>query len=116
MAKLFAHILYTDSIDWRVFEVIRLSLETTTASSRIFLKILFQEMSENMGIRKLAERFNDEEMEMYYTGLFPKDHPKNVKFVINFFTSIGLGALTVSLRTFLKEQQQRAIEERMKQL
>ena len=66
IAKLFAHILYTDSIDWRVFEVIKLSLDTTTASSRIFLKILFQEMSENMGLRTLAERLNDEEMEEYF--------------------------------------------------
>jgi pre-mRNA-splicing factor CWC22 len=90
-----------------VFEVVRLSLEMTTSSSRIFLKILFQEMSENMGVKKLAERFDDEEMEQYFEGIFPKDHPKNLKFVINFFTSIGLGALTVKLRMFLKDQQKR---------
>jgi len=52
-------------------------------------------MSENLGLKTLAERFNDEEMEKYFGGLFPKDHPKNIKFVINFFTTIGLGALTV---------------------
>jgi len=60
-------------------------------------------MSENMGLKTLAERFTDEEMEKYFEGLFPKDHPKNIKFAINFFTTIGLGALTVQLRKFLKE-------------
>ena len=69
-------------------------------------------MAENMGLKTLAERFNEEEMEQYFVGLFPKDHPKNTKYVINFFTSIGLGALTVELRKFLKEQQRRVIEER----
>ena len=60
-------------------------------------------MSENMGMKKLVERFNDEEMDKYFQGLFPKDHPKNIKFAINFFTTIGLGGLTISLRKFLKE-------------
>jgi hypothetical protein len=35
-------------------------------------------------------------------GLFPRDHPKNTRFSINFFTSIGLGGLTEALRAFLK--------------
>jgi hypothetical protein len=34
--------------------------------------------------------------------LFPRDHPKNTRFSINFFTSIGLGGLTEALRTYLK--------------
>ena len=69
-------------------------------------------MAENMGLKTLAERFNEEEMEEYFAGIFLKDHPKNTKYVINFFTSIGLGALTVELRKFLKQQQLRVIEER----
>ncbi len=69
-----------------------------------------------MGLKKLTERLNDEEMTDYFAGLFPKDHPKNVKFCINFFTSIGLGALTIGPRKFLKEQQKRAIEERREEI
>ena len=69
-----------------------------------------------MGLKTLTERLNDEEMTDYFTGLFPKDHPKNVKFCINFFTSIGLGALTIGPRKFLKEQQKRAIEERREEI
>jgi pre-mRNA-splicing factor CWC22 len=32
----------------------------------------------------------------------PKDTPKNTRFAINFFTSIGLGGLTDDLREHLK--------------
>ena len=33
-------------------------------------------------------------------GIMRKDHPRNTRFAINFFTSIGLGALTDDLRNF----------------
>jgi pre-mRNA-splicing factor CWC22 len=35
-------------------------------------------------------------------GLFPKDTIANARFSVNFFTSIGLGALTEDLRKFLE--------------
>lgn len=41
-------------------------------------------------------------MQVFFEGLFPKDMPKNTRFAINFFTSIGLGGLTDALRDFLK--------------
>ena len=41
-------------------------------------------------------------MQVFFEGLFPKDVPKNTRFAINFFTSIGLGGLTDALRDFLK--------------
>lgn len=41
-------------------------------------------------------------MQVFFEGLFPKDNPKNTRFAINFFTSIGLGGLTDNLRDFLK--------------
>ena len=41
-------------------------------------------------------------MQVFFEGLFPKDAPKNTRFAINFFTSIGLGGLTDALRDFLK--------------
>ena len=44
LAKFFAHLIYTDALDWAVFKVIRLTEEDTTASSRIFIKIIFQEV------------------------------------------------------------------------
>ena len=33
-------------------------------------------------------------MQEAFQGLFPKDNPKNTRFAINFFTSIGLGGIT----------------------
>jgi pre-mRNA-splicing factor CWC22 len=42
-----------------VLEEIRVNDTDTTSSSRIFIKILCQELSENMGLVKLRERFQD---------------------------------------------------------
>jgi pre-mRNA-splicing factor CWC22 len=61
-----------------------------------------QELSEHLGLRKLNERLSDPEMQDYFDGVFPKDNPKNTRFAINFFTSIGLGGLTDILREYLK--------------
>lgn len=44
IAKLFAHLLFTDTIDWKVLSCIQLTQEDTTSSSRILIKILFQEV------------------------------------------------------------------------
>ena len=41
-------------------------------------------------------------MAVFFEGLFPKDNPKNTRFAINFFTSIGLGGITDNLRDYLK--------------
>lgn len=41
-------------------------------------------------------------MHANFEGLFPRDSPKNTRFAINFFTSIGLGGLTDELREHLK--------------
>jgi pre-mRNA-splicing factor CWC22 len=102
VAKFFAHLLGTDALPWQSLAYIRLTEEDTTSSSRIFIKILFQELSEHLGLRKLNERLSDPEMQDYFDGVFPKDNPKNTRFAINFFTSIGLGGLTDSLREYLK--------------
>lgn len=102
VAKFFAHLLGTDALPWQALAYIRLTEEDTTSSSRIFIKILFQELSEHLGLRKLNERLSDPLMQESFDGIFPKDNPKNTRFAINFFTSIGLGGLTDSLREYLK--------------
>ena len=45
-------------------------------------------------LKKLNERILDPFMREFFAGLFPKDNPRNTRFAINFFTSIGLGGLT----------------------
>ena len=57
VAKFFSHLFHTDAIGWEVFQVIKLNEDDTTSSSRIFIKILFQELAEFLGMTKLVERY-----------------------------------------------------------
>lgn len=117
VAKFFAHLLGTHALPWQVLGYIRLTEDDTTSSSRIFIKILFQELSEHLGIRLLNEQLNDPTMQESFGSIFPKDNPKNTRFAINFFTSIGLGGITENLREYLKNmpriimQQQKPVSE-----
>ena len=102
VAMFFAHVLAADALPWEVLGNIRLTEEDTTTFSRIFVKILFQELSEKLGVRGLDEKLQDPAMEETFEPIFPKDHPKNMRFSINFFTSIGLGGITGKLRQLLQ--------------
>lgn len=42
-----------------------------------------------MSLPTLKSKLSDPELKDYLAGLFPTDHPKNTRFSINFFTSIG---------------------------
>ncbi|TFK46341.1 MIF4G-domain-containing protein [Heliocybe sulcata] len=102
IARLFGHLLASDSVSWAVLNAIKMNEDDTTSSSRIFVKIMFQEVMESMGLKPLAERFKDPEIRMHTQGMFPLDNPKNTRFAINYFTSIGLGAVTEEMREHLK--------------
>lgn len=98
--------MYTDSIPWKVLSNITLTEEATSASSRIFVKILFQEIASFLGLKNLVAKLSDKGAEEdglkpYLTGIFPRDSIQNARFSVNYFTSIGLGALTEDLRAFL---------------
>ncbi|KAK1743827.1 pre-mRNA-splicing factor CWC22 [Skeletonema marinoi] len=110
---------------------IHLNEDETTSSSRIFIKILVQEMAEAMGMVTLKQRFDTDNPDPdgllatggeetaalaianntnpdaassreWFKGMFPKDNARNTRYAINFFTSIGLGPLTDGMREFLK--------------
>lgn len=102
IAQLFGHLLSADAIGWHVFHVIRLNEEDTTSSSRIFIKILIEELAQGIGMKKLQEKFKDDALAPALTGIFPTDDPKSTRFSINFFTAIGMGALTEGMREWLK--------------
>lgn len=102
IARFFGHLLATDSVSWAVLDVVKMNEEDTTSSSRIFVKILCGEMMEEMGLKGLTERFKDPEIRDCCKGMFPLDNPKNTRFAINYFTSIGLGAVTEEMREHLK--------------
>lgn len=102
IARFFGHQLSSDALGWHVLSVVHINEEETTSSSRIFVKILFQDLAECMGMKKLQERLKDPFLQNEYTGLFPKDNPRNTRFSINYFTSIGMGGVTEDMREHLK--------------
>jgi pre-mRNA-splicing factor CWC22 len=109
IARLFGHMFSSDAIPWHILSVIHLNEEETTSSSRIFIKILFQDIAEAMGMPKLQARMKDEILRPSLEGLFPHDNPKNIRFSINYFTSIGMGVLTEEMREFLQDMPKPAL-------
>jgi pre-mRNA-splicing factor CWC22 len=112
IARLFGHLVANDAISWAVLQVIKMNEDDTTSSSRIFVKIMMQEVTESMGLPTLKERFADPEIKALCTGMFPLDNPKNTRFAINYFTSVGLGALTEEMREHLKNAPRLIMEQR----
>ena len=104
IARFFGHLLSSDGIGWHVLSVVHLNEDETTSSSRIFIKILFQDLAEALGMPKLKERLKDEILRPSFDGIFPTDSPRNTRFSINYFTSIGMGVLTEEMREHLKNQ------------
>ncbi|KAH9999062.1 hypothetical protein BJV77DRAFT_978730 [Russula vinacea] len=112
IARLFGHLIANDAMSWAVLQVIKMNEDDTTSSSRIFVKIMMQEVTESMGLPTLKQRFADPEIKALCTGMFPLDNPKNTRFAINYFTSIGLGAVTEEMREHLKNAPRLIMEQR----
>ncbi|MBE7180834.1 MAG: hypothetical protein INR71_06435 [Terriglobus roseus] len=57
-----------------------------------------------MGMRALAARLREDPMQEAYAGLFPRpeEDARATRFAINYFTAIGMGALTEDMRAWLK--------------
>ncbi|KAG6365244.1 hypothetical protein INS49_006853 [Diaporthe citri] len=103
IARLFGHMFGSDAIGWHCLSIIHLNEEETTSASRIFIKILFQEISEEIGLKKLQARCRDPLLQPSLEGIFPRgDERRNIRFSINYFTSIGMGALTEGMREYLQ--------------
>ncbi|KAJ5106199.1 hypothetical protein N7456_002874 [Penicillium angulare] len=102
IARFFGHLISNDAIGWHVLSVVHMNEEETTSSSRIFVKILFQDLAEHMGLPNLQARFRDEILRPSFEGLFPTENPRYTRFSINYFTSIGMGVLTEDMREHLK--------------
>ncbi|KAI6009429.1 hypothetical protein F5J12DRAFT_823556 [Pisolithus orientalis] len=112
IARFFGHMFANDAISWVNLGCIKMNEDDTTSSSRIFVKIMMQEVMESMGLKALAERFKDEEIKVACKDMFPMDNPKNTRFSINYFTSIGLGILTEDMREYLKNAPRLIMEQR----
>ncbi|WFD21194.1 pre-mRNA-splicing factor cwc22 [Malassezia caprae] len=112
IARFFGALLATDAISWASFDVVYMNEDDTTSSSRIFIKILMNEMQSLLGLPALAARFREPSMQVYFEHMFPVDHPRNTRFSINFFTSIGLGLVTEPMREYLQHATQLMRERR----
>ncbi|KAF2022191.1 MIF4G-domain-containing protein [Aaosphaeria arxii CBS 175.79] len=104
VAQFFAHLLGSDAIGWHVFSAIKLNEEDTTSSSRIFIKILFEELMASLGQKSVVERLKEPTLQESLTGIFPTDadDQSKTRFAINFFTAIQMGVLTEGMREWLK--------------
>ncbi|KAL9637616.1 MAG: hypothetical protein Q9204_001802 [Flavoplaca sp. TL-2023a] len=109
IARFFGHLLSSGGIGWHVLSIVHLNEDETTSSSRIFIKILFQDLAEALGMPKLQARLTDDSMRPSYEGLFPTHNARNTRFSINYFTSIGMGALTDEMREQLKNAPKPAV-------
>lgn len=106
-----------------MLQCIDLTEDETTASSRIYIKILLQELANNLGIKSLKDKMlsdnmqeNDPKLYKALQGIFRSDTVQNVRFSINFLTSIGLGALTEQMRDFLKDAPRLLLERKYKEM
>ena len=116
-AKFFSHLLHTNSISWSCLGAVRLTEEDTTAASRIFIKILMQDIAENLGVSAFVKKLADDDVaKSHMGGVFPKDCVENARFAVNFFTSIGLGALTVDLREFIADAPNQLLQQKYAEL
>ncbi|KAI7835066.1 armadillo-type protein, partial [Kickxella alabastrina] len=104
IAHFFSHLLATDALHWSVLQAVVLTEEATTSSSRIFLKILLQDLAEELGLKTLNEKLKSTDLRVSEAvkGMFPSDSAKATRFAINYYTSIGLGAITEEMREWLK--------------
>ncbi|KAG4440220.1 pre-mRNA-splicing factor cwc22 [Cadophora sp. M221] len=109
IARFFGHLLSSDAFGWHIFSVIHLNEEETTSSSRIFIKILFEDLAEEMGMPKLQARLKDNALRPYFEGIFPRDNSRNTRFSINYFTSIKMGPITEELREYLSKMPKPAL-------
>ena len=109
IAQLFGHMFGADALGWHCLSVIHLNEDETTSSSRIFIKILFQSIVEELGLPGVKRRMADVELRSQLEGMFPRDNPRNIRFSINYFTSIGMGALTEEMREYLQNMPKPAL-------
>lgn len=106
VAKFYANLLTTESIDWSCLLCLKLRENATSSAGRCFIKFLFTELVAILSLRVLVEYINDPAKEHAFKELFPTDEEQDIRFSINFFTCSGLGELTEKLRQELTSRQE----------
>ena len=108
IGKFFGHLLAADvlAVSDTLGHIVLTEQETSSAG-RVFIKFVFQEMVEELGIAEVQKIMQDPAVVPSLRNLFPltdvttadADH---IMFSINYFTAIGLGILTEQMRHTLK--------------
>lgn len=102
--KLYGYLIATEKLPISVLLCVKLTELETNSSNRILIKFLLKEMVEEIGTPNFKELFlaNMEEL----PGLFQTHGEyEDLIFAINYFTAIGLGMLTDSMRSELDTRQ-----------
>ncbi|GCA62464.1 hypothetical protein KIPB_003678 [Kipferlia bialata] len=107
IARLYAHLLCCDALPWEIMDGVRLSESTTTASSRIFLKVLLLQCASGLGVKPLCKVLQDKDNAPYVAGLFPDSPLADAVFACDFFAVVGLGDLAAPLREFVVSERER---------
>ena len=108
MGKYFGHLVAADVLaPHETLGVITLTETDTSSASRVFIKFLFQELVEELGVDSLKRLLLDPDVRVHLRGLFPvvdvsRADADHIMFSINYFTAIGLGVLTEEMRLVLK--------------
>ncbi|KAL6946772.1 hypothetical protein ACO0QE_001621 [Hanseniaspora vineae] len=113
VGKFYGHLFASDYLGFESFELIHMNQEESTASTRIFVKFIFSELVMDIGIKELKERLNEPYIQPFLRNMFPMETVDDnglpdsealdrMRFSINFFTAIKLGALTDKMRQQLK--------------
>lgn len=117
LGKFWGHLLASDYLGFEVFNDVHLNEEETNPPQRILLKFLLLELVAELGTDQLQERFQEEYIQPFLRGLFPQQDASHIRYSINYFTAIGLGAFTEQMRTLLtivQTNEQAAIPEESK--
>lgn len=105
VAKFYAHLLVTESIDWLCLNCLKLRENATSSAGRCFIKFLFLELASILSVPTLLSYIKEPDKEGGFKDLFPTDHEQDIRFAINFFTFCDLGQLTEDLRQELISRQ-----------
>lgn len=101
--KFWGHLLSTDLIGFEILSRVTMTETGSTAPLRIFVKFIFQEIVFEIGINELRARLDEEYIQPFLSGIFPKEEPDDIRYSINYFTAINLGILTEGMRRELQK-------------
>lgn len=105
VARFYARLLASQKISWNILSCVRLTVRTTDARQRVFLKHLFVGVAELKGVPWLTQEFGRRQ----YSGLFhrtilPLTPIGDLAEALEFFGNIGLGECVESEREYYEKR------------